>query len=48
MAKKLDSAEFQQEKKNAEIAKKNLGSCTFLLTILKFLVQKAIIKMGKI
>jgi len=42
----VSSAEFQQQK-NAEIAKKNLVSCTFLLTIPKFLVQKAIIKMGK-
>jgi len=42
----VSGAGFQQEK-NAEIAKKNLVSCTFLLTIPKFLVQKAIIKMGK-
>jgi len=41
------SAEFQQEKKMLKLQKKNLVSCTFLLTIPKFLVQKAIIKMGK-
>lgn len=46
--KKIRQCRISARKKNAEIAKKNLGSCTFLLTILKFLVQKAIIKMGKI
>jgi len=43
----VSGAGFQQEKKMLKLQKKNLVSCTFLLTIPKFLVQKAIIKMGK-